>query len=370
MDAASEVDRRRAPVTGAPPITLLLRYFTVGGLERVVIALANAFVARGIDTQVVVLHTGKRNALITELDPRVKLALLEGPERRRLAELRRLTRGRLVHINFGDGYILPLVRAALAGRVVVVSYMSVYRHKRTWLKNRFDRLWASQAAGIVAVSNAVKDFCVQDVGIPAARVSVIPCVIEPPATLPTARSSGAALTAISLASLYPHKNQAALLDGLAAARRSGVDVRLRMVGDGPTMAALYQRCVGLGIREAVDWYGAVWRRDIVQPLLASSDVFVSASKFEGLPLSIQEAMGHGLPLVLSDIPPHREAAGDAALYFRADAPEELADRLRSLAADPERRAALERASRARLGQFDLQRCVEDHLAVYRRAVAS
>lgn len=370
MNTAIDANRSRDSAAGVPPITLLLRYFTIGGLERVVIALANAFVARGIDTQVVVLHTGKRNALITELDARVELALLSGPEWRRLAALRRLTHGRLVHINFGDGYILPLTRAALAGRVVVVSYMSVYRHKRTWLKNRFDRVWASQAAGIVAVSEAVKEFCVQDVGIPAARVSVIPCVIAPAAALPRSRSSGAMLTAISLASLYPHKNQATLLDGLAAARRQGVDVRLRVVGDGPTMAALYQRCVALGLREAVDWYGAVWRRDIVQPLLASSDVFVSASKFEGLPLSIQEGMSHGLALVLSDIPPHREVAGDAALYFRADEPDTLADRLCSLAANPERRAALERASRERLGRFDLQQCVEDHLAVYRRAAAS
>ena len=93
-------------MSGAPAVCLVLRYFTIGGLERVVIGLANAFVARGVDTRVVVLYTGKRNALITELDPRVDLVLLDGPERARLAALRELTRGRVAHLNFGDGYIL------------------------------------------------------------------------------------------------------------------------------------------------------------------------------------------------------------------------------------------------------------------------
>lgn len=357
-------------MSGAPAVCLVLRYFTIGGLERVVIGLANAFVERGVDTRVVVLYTGKRNALITELDPRVDLVLLSGPERARLAALRELTRGRVAHLNFGDGYILPRVRAALTGRVVVVSYMSVYRHKRNWLKNRFDRFWASRAAAIIAVSNAVKEFCVRDVGIPAERISVIPCVIEPVVREPAAREPNGTLHAISLASLYPHKNQAVLLDGVAAARRNGVDVRLRVIGDGPMMASLYRRCMELGIRGAVDWYGAMSRRDMYQPLLATSDVFLSASRFEGLPLSVQEGMAHGLPLVLSDIPPHRESAGEAALYFPADDPAALADRLHALAGDPGHRERLAGESRARLACFDFERFVDDHLAVYRRAVGT
>ena len=353
-----------------PGVCLVLRYFTIGGLERVVIGLANALVARGIDTRVIVLHTGRRNALITELDPRVDLALLSGPGRKRMADLRELTRGRIVHLNFGDGYILPRVRAALAGRTVVVSYMSVYRHKRTWLANRFDRFWASRASAIVAVSHAVKEFCVQDVGIPAERVTVIPCVIEPVAADPAPRETNGALRAISLASLYPHKNQAVILDGVATARRAGVDVRLTVVGDGPMMAGLYRRAMELGIRGEVEWYGALSRRDLYQPLLAASDVFLSASRFEGLPLSVQEGMAHGLPLVLSDIPPHRESAGEGALYFPADDPVILAERLGTLAADHERREALARDSRAGLARFDFNRFVDDHVAVYRRAVSA
>jgi hypothetical protein len=61
-----------------PPVCILLRYFAVGGLERVVLALANAFAAQDVKTRVIVLSPGKRNALITELDSRVDLQILVG----------------------------------------------------------------------------------------------------------------------------------------------------------------------------------------------------------------------------------------------------------------------------------------------------
>ncbi|APR75945.1 Glycosyltransferase [Minicystis rosea] len=353
----------------APAVSIVLRYFTVGGLERVVIALANAFAARGVDTRVIVLSTGKRNALITELDAGVDVALLSGERQEKLAALRKLTHGRLVHIHFGDGHIHPLIRTALVDRKVVITYHSVYRHKRTWLKNRLDQFWASRATGIIAVSNAVKEFCAGDVRIPADRITVIPNGIESRVGPAIARPAGGPLTAISLASLYPHKNHGVLLDGLSIARQKGIDLRLRMLGDGPSMAAHYRRCLTLGLRPAVDWYGAVWRRDMVQPLLASSDLFVSGSRFEGLPLSVLEGMAHGLPMVLSDIPPHREVAGDAALYFPPDDPAALADRIHAITASAERRAEMQEASRRRVKTFDLDRCVEDHLAVYRQAAA-
>jgi glycosyltransferase involved in cell wall biosynthesis len=350
-----------------PNVCIVVRYFTVGGLERMVISLANRLAARGVDTRVVVLGTAKRNALITELDSRIDVVPLSGPSLGKLAALRELTRDRIVHLHFGDGRIHPVARAVLWQRPVVVTYHSVYSHKRTWLKNRVDRVMSGHARRVIAVSRAVEQFCIRDVGLRACTVTVIPNGVD----LPLTRSQGAPpdgrVIAVTVAGLYPHKNQRALLDGIAHARKTGLDARLRVIGDGPEMAQLYRQCLNLGIRSAVDWYGAVWRRDLVMPIIASSQVFVSASRFEGMPVSILEAMASGLPVVLSDIQAHRELAAEAGTYFNPDAPEQLAERLQELAADPKQYARLCAASLHRAGQYDPESSVDAHLAVYRQA---
>ena len=56
-------------------------------------------------------------------------------------------------------------------------------------------------------------------------------------------------------------------------------------------------------------------RDDVPDLLAASDVFAFPSRFEGFPGAIVEAMALALPIVASDIPPHRELIEDGRTGF-------------------------------------------------------
>jgi glycosyltransferase involved in cell wall biosynthesis len=80
--------------------------------------------------------------------------------------------------------------------------------------------------------------------------------------------------------------------------------RLRLVGDGPTRARVESLARELGIQEQIDFLG---NRDDVASLLATSDVFVLASRSEMLPISILEAMRAGLPVIASDVGGVREA---------------------------------------------------------------
>ena len=76
---------------------------------------------------------------------------------------------------------------------------------------------------------------------------------------------------------------------------------LHIFGGGP----LYTECRGLGL-ENVTFHG--FSPDVV-PWLQAADLFVSASRSEGMPLAVLEALSCGCPALLSDIAPHREIAG-------------------------------------------------------------
>ena len=51
-----------------------------------------------------------------------------------------------------------------------------------------------------------------------------------------------------------------------------------------------------------------------EQLLRGCRLLVQASRFEGFGMPVLEGLAHGIPVVCSDLPPHREIAGDAAIY--------------------------------------------------------
>jgi glycosyltransferase involved in cell wall biosynthesis len=97
-----------------------------------------------------------------------------------------------------------------------------------------------------------------------------------------------------------------------------------------------------------------YRHDVPR-VLAAADVFCLPSHFEGLPMSVIEAMLTGLPVVATDIRGPREQVipGETGLLVPPMRSAPLADALARLAADPDLRARLGAAGRARaLERFD------------------
>jgi glycosyltransferase involved in cell wall biosynthesis len=160
---------------------------------------------------------------------------------------------------------------------------------------------------------------------------------------------------VAVSRLVRHKGYPELL----AAMR-GVDADLWVVGarldsdHGEDLGALFADS-GLGGRLLMLGY-----RADVPALLAAADVFVLPSHFEGLPMSVIEAMLCGLPVVASDIKGPREQVVEAetGLLVPAGAVEPLAAALRRLADDPALRRRMGAAGRARaMERFDEGRVV-------------
>jgi glycosyltransferase involved in cell wall biosynthesis len=82
---------------------------------------------------------------------------------------------------------------------------------------------------------------------------------------------------------------------------------LMFLGEGALRPSLAGQIEQAGLQDRVTLAGMV-ERDSVFEHFSQADLFVSASWGEGLPVAVLEAMACGCPVVLSDIPPHREIA--------------------------------------------------------------
>jgi len=94
------------------------------------------------------------------------------------------------------------------------------------------------------------------------------------------------------------KNHKGLLDAFARILKGYPDCCLRLIGDGDLQEEMEQYAVTLGIREKVQFLG---NQTNVYPYLQEADIFLLPSKFEGMPMTIIEAMGTGLPIVASAV---------------------------------------------------------------------
>lgn len=109
------------------------------------------------------------------------------------------------------------------------------------------------------------------------------------------------------------KNLKALLEALACVMRQQ-DVFGILCGEGPQRSELERLRHKLGLEAYVHFMGhlpgtSVWA------LMKKASVFVSLSAYEGCPNTVMEAMACGCPLLLSDIPAHREIIDESCAFF-------------------------------------------------------
>lgn len=166
------------------------------------------------------------------------------------------------------------------------------------------------------------------------------------------------------------KNVRDLLNAFAIAHRSIPDLHLMFIGAGSCMRSLKSQTSRLGIAGAVTFTGQVPPRDI-PAMLAASDLYVSASKSEVMPLSAIEAQAAGLPIVAFDAPGFDEIVehGVTGILSR-HLPWELAGAITMLAEDKDTRTEMSLRAQQSSLRFDIYRTVQELLLVYEKLLSS
>ncbi|MFJ3171143.1 glycosyltransferase [Streptomyces roseus] len=144
----------------------------------------------------------------------------------------------------------------------------------------------------------------------------------------------------SVGRLAFEKGMDLLLDAWADASPHHPDWVLRIYGAGVEEPALRAHAAALGLGDSVEWMGST---DDVLGALRGASVFAQASRAEGFPITLLEAMAAGVPVAAFDCAPGvREIVehGEDGLLARLGNTMELAGHLDVLMADRELRDRL------------------------------
>lgn len=198
-----------------------------------------------------------------------------------------------------------------------------------------------------------------------AKLVVVPNGVVVPALLAESQSSQDRLELVGVSRLSPEKNIEATLQALALIKRP---VRYTHLGDGDPAykKQLFDLVETLGVASKVNFVG--YTSD-VSGGLSKADLFISSSKEEGMPLSVLEAMGHGLPCFLSDIPAHREIQQEGVVLVGKTV-SELAQAVEGYQTVSNHQTLKKKISQFVKDHFSVEKMVQDYNQIYRVAYES
>jgi glycosyltransferase involved in cell wall biosynthesis len=179
--------------------------------------------------------------------------------------------------------------------------------------------------------------------------------------------SGEAILIGATGRLTPQKGFTYLIRAMPFILEAYPHARVMFVGDGLLEAQLKSLAGELGIADQCQFLG--FREDVPE-LLACFDIFVLPSLWEGLSISLLEAMAAGKPLVTTNIKGNREVIDDGVdgLLVNPADPVALADAATKLIRDEERARAMgERAKQKIKESFSEEVMVERTLELYASA---
>jgi glycosyltransferase involved in cell wall biosynthesis len=279
-------------------------------------------------------------------------------------ELRRL-RAELVHTHLVHADVYGALAAAGTDAVLVSTKHNDDRF-RTGPFRFVERALARRAQRVIAITEALRRFTVEQVGLPAEKVEVVhyglDSLPEPWGADPDLGLPASARVLLCVSRLAPQKGVDVAAAALPLIRERHPEAVLVVLGEGPERARLVAD--GLYLPGRVGDVAAWYER---------AEIVVHPARWEGFGLALLEAMLAARPVVASSVSsvPEIVVHGQTGLLVPPDDARALADAVVELLSDRERaadygRAGLERAR----AEFSVERMARRTAEVYATATAS
>jgi glycosyltransferase involved in cell wall biosynthesis len=240
----------------------------------------------------------------------------------------------------------------IAGRPLVVHRRVVFGPST----NILSRMKYRAVTRFLAVSSAVAA-ALETTGVAAARIAVVPDGLPTEAFVDAPAAPAPPFRLVHVGAFDGRKGQEIVVEVLARLVRRGVDATLLLLGSGPERYAVEARAAALGVANRCLFAGEI---EDVAASLAASHLLLLPSESEGSPLALVEAMAAGCPVLahaVGGIPELTDGGAAGALVSSRETDEWEAAAF-SLLGDPERRARLASAGRAKARERTLKRTVE------------
>jgi glycosyltransferase involved in cell wall biosynthesis len=241
------------------------------------------------------------------------------------------------------------------------------------MAQRYERHICDQATHIFVVSTPLRDFLVQERGVPADKITVLPNGADPDAFDPHMDSAairqryqlGARKVIGFVGILRPWHGVELLLDAFSRLSPRQRDLHLLLVGDGPSEQELKNQVARLGLEDRVTFTGRVSHGEIREHIAAMDMTVSPRATFYASPMKILEYMAMAVPVVAPRMPNIIDICDDGSdsLLFDPEDVASLQQCLERLIGDEQEARRLGAAARRKIEQhLNWQRNAEQIVA--------
>ncbi|HUE29337.1 MAG TPA: glycosyltransferase [Verrucomicrobiae bacterium] len=264
---------------------------------------------------------------------------------------------------------LPVPAAVTVHDLAVYAAPETFARAQRWHLRLLVPRAVAAAARVITPSAHARADVVARFGTPAERVAAIPQGVEdvfraplPPGAVEQLRALhglGPRLVAC-VGTVQPRKHVERVIEAFVCAGAAARGWQLVVAGRlRPRYAPPWLVALPPGVR----WLGPLPAHALAA-LYAAAEIAMSASDYEGFGLTVCEAMASGAAVVAVAATALPEVVGDAGVLVARSDPGLLADALARLIAEPETRAALGAAARARAARFTWEETARQTRRVY------